>query len=201
MRPVLYGEHVGGVELDHRAALYVAFGNAQDGEEHPRTVIEPHPAALHVYRGVERQVLRRIRIEVDFAVIRERPRGAVGHGAAYGPALARNARIEGIVQIVFTVGRAADVGGVHAAPAPVSRVVALFIDYTLEPPVAEIVCRSRPRDIVVHAEPAAVEPVVRAIYVYAAVEHVRFAVGDVFPARQIGIESLIFHFTTLQTYL
>ena len=127
-------------------------------------------------------------------MIDERPRGAVGHGAAYCPAFARYAGVESIVQIILSVRGAADVGGIHAAPAPVCGVVALFVYDALVPPIAKVVCRGRPRDVVVHAKSAAVEPVVGAVDVHPAVKDVRFAVGDIFPARQIGIECLIFHF-------
>ena len=197
----LDGEHVGGVELDHGAALHPLLGDTQDGEKHRRAVIQPHPAVLDVDGGIEGKILLRIGVQVDLAVIGEGPGGAVGHGAADRPALAGDAGREGVVQVVLAVGRAADVGGVHASPALIGGVVALFVDDALVPPVAQIVRRRRPRHVVVHAEGAPLEPVVGAVDIHSSVKDVRFAVGDVFPARQIWIEHLTFHVTTSRKYL
>ena len=60
-------------------------------------------------------------------------------------------------------------------------------------PVAEIVHRGRPADIVSQAEIEAVEKVMRAVNIYSAVNDMRLGIRHIFPARQIGVKSLFFH--------
>ena len=98
-----------------------------------------------------------------------------------------------IIEVIPSVRAAAHVGRVHGRLAVlVHWVLILTPDDSFVTPVGQVVLGRGPADIVVHAERLAAEFVVRAVYVYAAVEFMRFAVGDILPARQIGIENLLF---------
>ena len=73
------------------------------------------------------------------------------------------------------------------------RILPSLEDAAMVRPVAEIVHRGRPADIVSQAEVDAVEKVMRAVNIYSSVYNMRLGIRHIFPARQVGVKSLFFH--------
>ena len=126
------------------------------------------------------------------------------------------------VEFVFSAGRVRDGDGDHLGPAHEiveiepsvralhhirgceavrdleprgCRVLLALEDLTFVPPVAEVVDRRGPADVVAEAEVDAVEEVVGPVDVDAPVHDVRLGVRHVLPAGKVGVEGLLcFHF-------
>ena len=73
------------------------------------------------------------------------------------------------------------------------RVLLSFKDTAVICPVAEIIHRSGPADVIAQAEVDAVKKVMGTVDIYSAVHNMRLGIGYIFPAGKIGVESLFFH--------
>ena len=119
------------------------------------------------------------------AVIRKGADGAVRHGDA-----GAGQNVELIVQIITPVRALYAVRRVHMhLPVLVAGILRSSIDHALIAPVAQIVQRSRPADVIVHAEVLTAKAVVAAVDIEPFSEHAGFSVRDVLIAWQIGIKS------------
>jgi len=63
----------------------------------------------------------------------------------------------------------------------IKRVIGFFINNTLVSPVAQIIYRRRPANVIVHAEYIAVKFIVRTVNINPAVKDIRLTIRDVFP--------------------
>ncbi|MNI28835.1 hypothetical protein D3C73_826330 [compost metagenome] len=101
--------------------------------------------------------------------------------------------VQHIVEIIPPVRSHGDIGSIQAHAAfRIQRVIRSPVDYTLIPPIGQIVLRCRPADIVIQAKSVPVKTVMRAIHIHSAFKNIRLAVRDIFPGREIRIESLFF---------
>ena len=190
----VHRHHVGLEHRHHRAFAAEGLASRQEEgiERGAETRVEVYLVTLHVHARVELEGIALLLAEYlsvgVMHVVQELvfARGLVAHRHAY---LARV--VQEVVEVVFAVGTAAHVGRVHAVLAlGVVGILRLFEYYALVTPVGQIVLGAAPAHVVVHAERTAVEFVVTAVYVDAAVELMRLPVGYVFPAGEIGIEYL-----------
>ena len=135
---------------------------------------------------------RAVRI-VDIAVKLEFPSRGITHGHGNHALV-----VQHIVEIIPAVRALGHIRSIQAHTAiGVEGILGLFIDDALIPPVTEVVHRGGPSDIVVQAISVTVEPVMRAVDIHPAVKNVGFAVRDVLPGGQIGVERLFVHHGTL----
>ena len=126
---------------------------------------------------------------VDVAVELELPGGGIAHRHGDHALF-----VQHIVEVVPAVGALGDVRGVEAhAAVGVEGVLGLFVDDALVAPVAQVVHRGGPGDVVVQAVGVAVKAVVRAVDVHPAVKDVGLPVRDVLPRGKVRVKGLLFH--------
>ena len=201
------GQHVLGVDLEDHRPLFRRLGAVEQdriaAEGEAGVEVKPTVVVLQA-AGVELEGLvpladGRAVLILDIAVKLILSGGLVadGHGDHLGAA---HEVIEVIAPVVAhhhvrrgqTVGHAQlRRGGILLTPE----------DDAVVSPVAQIVHRRRPADVVAQAEVDAVEEIVRAVDIDPAVHDMGLGVGHVFPARQIGVEGLLgFHTRYLRSY-
>ena len=96
------------------------------------------------------------------------------------------------VEVVAAVGPLRHVRGVQHHPAGLVRgVVHPAVYDTLILPVAQVVHRGGPADVISKAENGAARKVMRAVDVHAVAEDMRLPVRYVFPGGEVGVESLL----------
>ncbi|MNO52296.1 hypothetical protein D3C76_427120 [compost metagenome] len=101
--------------------------------------------------------------------------------------------VQHIVEIIPPVRSHGDIGCIQAHAAfRIQRVIRSLVDYTLIPPFGQIVLRCRPADIVIQTKSMSVKTVMRAIHIHSSFKNIRLAVRDIFPGREVRIESLFF---------
>ncbi len=115
--------------------------------------------------------------------------------------------IQHIVQIISAVRPYRNVRRIQAHFSLfVERVRIPRINHALIPPVPQIIHRSRPADIVAHAENITVIIIMGTVYIDPVSEHIRLAVRNILPGRQIGVHSLSvlcasFHVTSISCFV
>ena len=96
-----------------------------------------------------------------------------------------------IIEVVPPVWPDRHVRGVQVAlQVSVVRILVLPVNNPFIPPVAEVVRRRRPADIIPHAVHIAAEKIVGTVYIYPVSEKVGFSVRNIFPVRKIRIDHL-----------
>ena len=108
----------------------------------------------------------------------------------------RGCLVQRIIQVVAAIRPAGHIGCEQfLASVCVARVVPAAVQHAFIPPVGKIFDRSAPPHIIVEAIRVAVKPVMAAIDIDPPFKDMGFAVGHIFPQRQVRVPGWMFHNT------